>query len=110
MHYPDSTAQTWDLGYLGTYSSDRQLKLDLLLNAPARRLADHRFVAIVTHRQNLGVETGDFIEESNVWTALVAQPLLCQYKPALTLAYSNIQILVPRAKPCPIYPPTLDGP
>jgi hypothetical protein len=73
-------------------------------------LASHRFVAIVTHRQNLGVETGDFIEESNVWTALVAQPLLCQYKPALTLPYSNIQILIPRANPCPFFPPSLDRP
>lgn len=44
VHYPDAAVQTWDLGYLGTYSSDRQPKLDLLLNAPARRLADHRFV------------------------------------------------------------------
>jgi hypothetical protein len=72
-------------------------------------LASHRFAAIVTHKQNLVVETGDFIEESNVWTALVAQPLLCQYKPALTLPYSNIQVLVPRANACPFYPPVLDG-
>ncbi|MGZ6316212.1 MAG: hypothetical protein ACXWNQ_03045 [Anaerolineales bacterium] len=72
-------------------------------------LASHRFAAIVTHKQNLGVETGDFIEESNVWTALVAQPLLCQYKPALTLPYSDIQVLVPRANACPFYPPVLDG-
>jgi hypothetical protein len=70
-------------------------------------LANHRFAAIVAHKQNLGVSTGDFIEESNVWTNLVAQPLLCQYKPALTLTFSNIQVFIPRAKSCPDFPPSL---
>ena len=71
-------------------------------------LASHRFAAIVAHKQNLGVSTGDFIEESNVWTNLVAQPLLCQYKPVLSLTFSNIQVFIPRAKPCPDFPPSLD--
>jgi hypothetical protein len=75
-----------------------------------RDLASHRFAAIVAHPQNLGVETGDFIEESNVWNRLVAQPMLCQYKPALTLAYSKIQILVPRARPCTEFPPAVHAP
>lgn len=44
VHYPEPGVQKWDLGYLGTYSADRQPKLDFLLNQPARRLADHRFV------------------------------------------------------------------
>jgi hypothetical protein len=73
-------------------------------------LASHRFAAIVAHRQNLGVETGDFIEESNVWNQYVAQPLLCQYKPILTVSYANTQVFVPRANPCPIFPPALGGP
>ncbi|RWH84544.1 MAG: glycosyltransferase [Mesorhizobium sp.] len=34
----------WDLGYLGTYSSDRQATLDALLLEPARRMPDRRFV------------------------------------------------------------------
>lgn len=34
----------WDLGYLGTYSPDRQPTLDALLIEPARRLPDRRFV------------------------------------------------------------------
>ena len=34
----------WDLGYLGTYSSDRQPALERLLLEPARRLPDLRFV------------------------------------------------------------------
>jgi hypothetical protein len=73
-------------------------------------LASHRFAAIVAHPQNLGVETGDFIEESDVWNRLVAQPMLCQYKPALTLPYSHVQILIPRARPCVEFPPSIHGP
>ena len=42
-HLSDSVAR-WDLGYLGTYSADRQPGLDLLLLEPARRLPDRRFV------------------------------------------------------------------
>jgi spore maturation protein CgeB len=34
----------WDLGYLGTYSDDRQPTLDALLLEPARRRPDLRFV------------------------------------------------------------------
>ncbi|HYE51294.1 MAG TPA: glycosyltransferase, partial [Azospirillaceae bacterium] len=34
----------WDLGYLGTYSPDRQPTLDRLLVVPARELPDSRFV------------------------------------------------------------------
>ncbi|MCB8839357.1 glycosyltransferase [Aurantimonas sp. VKM B-3413] len=34
----------WDLGYLGTYSPDRQPVLERLLIEPARRLPDKRFV------------------------------------------------------------------
>ena len=73
-------------------------------------LASHHFAAIVASKQNLGVETGDFIEESNVWTKFVAQPLLCQYKPAVTLTYSNIQVFIPRAKPCLDFPPVVGQP
>ncbi|MFN2182985.1 MAG: hypothetical protein ACK2UU_03295 [Anaerolineae bacterium] len=73
-------------------------------------LANHRFAAIVAHPQNLGVETGDFIEENDAWARLVAQPMLCQYKPALTLDYSKVQILIPRARPCTNFPPTIHAP
>jgi spore maturation protein CgeB len=37
-------AHAWDLGYLGTYSSDRQPTLERLLVEPARRLPHLRFV------------------------------------------------------------------
>ncbi|MDO9500809.1 glycosyltransferase [Falsiroseomonas sp.] len=36
--------QRWDLGYLGTYSPDRQPTLERLLLEPARRLPHRRFV------------------------------------------------------------------
>jgi hypothetical protein len=80
------------------------------LGAYYRDLEQHRFAAIVAHPQNLGVETGDFIEENDAWNRLVAQPLLCQYKPVLTLDYSNVQILIPRARPCPEFPPAVGMP
>jgi spore maturation protein CgeB len=40
---PDPVAR-WDLGYLGTYSDDRQPTLEALLLEPARRLPDRQFV------------------------------------------------------------------
>jgi len=41
---PTGEALTWDLGYLGTYSPDRQPVLETLLIEPARRLPHMRFV------------------------------------------------------------------
>ena len=44
-HYrPTGEALEWDLGYLGTYSPDRQPTLERLLLEPARRLPHKRFV------------------------------------------------------------------
>jgi spore maturation protein CgeB len=44
LYHPVEVAPRWDLGYLGTYSLDRQPGLEMLLLEPARRLPDHRFV------------------------------------------------------------------
>lgn len=44
LYRPQDARQRWSLGYLGTYSADRQPQLDSLLIEPARRLADQRFV------------------------------------------------------------------
>jgi spore maturation protein CgeB len=41
---PLGDAVVWDLGYLGTYSPDRQSTLERFLLEPARRLPDRRFV------------------------------------------------------------------
>ena len=44
LYYPQNLPPAWDLGYLGTYSPDRQPTLDRLLLEPARRLPECRFV------------------------------------------------------------------
>jgi spore maturation protein CgeB len=44
VYFPEPRQAAWDLGYLGTYSSDRQPALDTLLLGPARTWADGRFV------------------------------------------------------------------
>ncbi len=41
---PTGESPLWDLGYLGTYSADRQPALERLLIEPARRLPERRFV------------------------------------------------------------------
>ena len=43
-YHPTGEPIIWDLGYLGTYSPDRQPTLEKLLIAPARRLPHMRFV------------------------------------------------------------------
>ncbi|QDG52860.1 glycosyltransferase [Persicimonas caeni] len=43
-YYPDEAPNKWTMGYLGTYSDDRQPRVESLLNAPARQLADQDFV------------------------------------------------------------------
>jgi spore maturation protein CgeB len=40
---PEDRAPRWDLGYLGTYSDDRQGAVESLLLEPARRLPDRAF-------------------------------------------------------------------
>ncbi len=44
LYGPTGEAPEWDLGYLGTYSDDRQPVLDRLLLEPARRRPDLDFV------------------------------------------------------------------
>jgi spore maturation protein CgeB len=44
LHRPTGEPVIWDLGYLGTYSVDRQPMLERLLLGPARRLPHRRFV------------------------------------------------------------------
>lgn len=43
LYYPEHVEQKWDLGYLGTYSDDRQPTLERLLLEPARRWPAGRF-------------------------------------------------------------------
>jgi spore maturation protein CgeB len=44
MYSPRRAAAKWDVGYLGTYSRDRQSTLERLLLEPARRMPHLRFV------------------------------------------------------------------
>lgn len=43
-YFPQRMPKRWDLGYLGTYSDDRQPTLERLLVEPAATLKDSRFV------------------------------------------------------------------
>ena len=51
----------WDLGYLGTYSPDRQPTLDRLLLQPARRLPRMRFV-VAGPQYPAGIDWPDNVE------------------------------------------------
>jgi spore maturation protein CgeB len=44
LYFPEPSAAEYDLGYMGTYSDDRQPTLDALLVEPARRWREGRFV------------------------------------------------------------------
>jgi len=44
LYYPEHTESRWELGYMGTYSEDRQPGLNRLLIEPARRWPEGRFV------------------------------------------------------------------
>ena len=44
LYFPEECERKWDLGYMGTYSDDRQPVLDRLLLEPARQWDSGRFV------------------------------------------------------------------
>jgi spore maturation protein CgeB len=46
LYYPEPAEIHWDLGYMGTYSDDRQPTLDRLLLEPARRAPSSRFTVV----------------------------------------------------------------
>jgi spore maturation protein CgeB len=46
LYYSEPAAPRWDLGYLGTYSDDRQPTLERLLLEPARRWPAGRFAVV----------------------------------------------------------------
>jgi spore maturation protein CgeB len=43
-YYPRTVRPKWDLGYLGTYSDDRQPTVERLLNEPARKWKEGKFI------------------------------------------------------------------
>ncbi|HYO10109.1 MAG TPA: glycosyltransferase [Tepidisphaeraceae bacterium] len=44
LYYPEVRGRKWELGYLGTYSDDRQPPLERLMLDPARRWREGKFV------------------------------------------------------------------
>ncbi|HEY0790051.1 MAG TPA: glycosyltransferase [Chthoniobacterales bacterium] len=60
LHIPVPAELRWELGYLGTFSADRQAKLETLLFIPAGTLADRRFAV-----------AGPLYPERTLWPANV---------------------------------------
>lgn len=46
LYYPEPRRIRWDMGYLGTYSTDRQPTVDRLLIEPAKRWRDGQFLVV----------------------------------------------------------------
>lgn len=55
LYRPVPVATRWELGYMGTFSEDRQEALDALLLEPARRAPDKRFVVVGAQYPESGV-------------------------------------------------------
>ena len=69
-------------------------------------LANHRFAAIVSGRQNLTIkQDGVFAEENNVWNTLVSPYILCNYESSMTIEadMTRVEVYRPRtqAEDCP---------
>ncbi len=64
-------------------------------------LANHRFAAIVSGRQNLTIkQDGVFAEENNVWNTLVSPYILCNYESSMTIEadMTRIEVYQPRTQ------------
>ncbi len=62
-------------------------------------LRDRRFALIVAEDQTFTRQKeGAFAEENVAWVRFVGAPLLCNYKPVVTLTSNNIQVFEPRPK------------
>ncbi len=77
-------AMSGNMGYLDRFYAD---------------LRSHRFAVIIARRQSTALqEQGEesFAEENNVWSELIAKPLLCYYEPVTSLSFANVQVFEPR--------------
>ncbi len=62
-------------------------------------LHTRRFALIVAEDQKFTQQKqGAFVEENVAWVRFVGAPLLCNYKPVVTLTSNNIQVFEPRPK------------
>jgi len=78
LYFPEPAEVRWDLGYLGTYSADRQPPLETLMLDAARRLPDRRFVV-----------AGPMYPETIDWPANVQR--ISHLPPAEHRAFYNTQ-------------------
>jgi hypothetical protein len=72
------------------------------LEAFQQDLQSHRFALIVSEPLYIQYQgrTVQFGEENDAWVRAVAEPLLCYYKTALSLAEFNLQVLIPAEEAC----------
>ncbi|MCB0103150.1 MAG: hypothetical protein KDD74_13975, partial [Anaerolineales bacterium] len=62
-------------------------------------LHDRRFALIVAEDQKFTEQKqGAFVEENVAWVRYIGAPLLCNYKPVVTLVSNNLQVFEPRPK------------
>ncbi|HMV29048.1 MAG TPA: hypothetical protein PKE23_06650, partial [Anaerolineales bacterium] len=62
-------------------------------------LQNRRFALIVAEDQKFTTQkAGAFVEENVAWVRYAGAPLLCNYKPILTLTSNNLQVYEPRPK------------
>ncbi|MBL8062021.1 MAG: hypothetical protein JNK32_03310 [Anaerolineales bacterium] len=62
-------------------------------------LRERRFALIVAEDQKFTQQKqGAFVEENVAWVRFVGAPLLCNYKPVVTLTSNNIQVFEPRPR------------
>jgi spore maturation protein CgeB len=78
VYFPEPHPLEWDMGYLGTYSADRQPTLNRLLVGPARELPDARFCV-----------AGSLYPEQIVWPGNVHR--IHHLPPAAHRAFYNSQ-------------------
>jgi spore maturation protein CgeB len=78
VYFPDPQPLDWDMGYLGTYSSDRQPALDRLMLGPAREWPEARFCV-----------AGSLYPEEQTWPANVHR--IAHLAPAGHRAFYNSQ-------------------
>jgi spore maturation protein CgeB len=78
LYFPDAAALKWDLGYMGTYSDDRQPPLEALMLDPARQWPQGRFVV-----------AGPMYPDSIVWPANVER--IVHLSPKEHRAFYNAQ-------------------
>lgn len=72
-------------------------------------LQDRRFALIVAEDQKFTQQkAGAFVEENVAWVRYVGAPLLCNYKPIVTLASNNLQVFEPRPRQVECKDPFVD--